>query len=444
MLLNRDNLWSDTGRGQDAVGPGRRAFLGGVALAALGALPAAWPDPVSAQGRPAPRSVMLDGTLRLARVAPYLTIAHLPEPPEREPQPIIDPERDDDAARYLRRLAASGRAAGLDSVYYDNRDDGHSELPPTAFPQITRIRYDDVLRAKGLGYGLAGALLFDRIVIGNSSTAYTSGPDARSLPRHAMTHPPEPQRAYASYALNHIYVYPEHRDHDEADLFPANWPYMLISQGSSYSDRPFLEAIAMTIAAFRPETLARLEREQLLAPTVQMVFRRAQLRVRSRSAYLSGEAHPAVFDADAIQPVRMMALAQSIAPEDIPPMVRLRVEHEADELVRDGSAPRGYWFDTPSSIARTWYSGDEPRTIILSSSETSDPNQRPLRFEWLVIGTAPENVRLVPQGPNGASMRIVFRQGALSGQRIDIAVIADNGRHLSAPAFFSVTYGGHI
>ncbi|MCP1168389.1 hypothetical protein [Limimaricola litoreus] len=386
----------------------------------------------------------LDGTLRLTRIAPYLAIAHLPDPPEREPQPIIDPERDDAAARYLRRLAANGRAAGLDSVYYDNRDDGHSELPPTAFPQITRIRYDDALRAKGLGYGLAGALLFDRIVIGNSSTAYTNGPDARSLPRHAMTHPPEPQRAYASYALNHIYVYPEHRDHDEADLFPANWPYMLISQGSSYSDRPFLEAIAMTIAAFRPETLARLRQERLLAPTVQMVFRRAQSQVRSRRDYLSQTAHPVVFDTDAIQPVRMMAMAQSIAPEDIPPMVRLRVESETGKPARDEALPLGYGFDTPSSIARAWETSDEPRTMILSSSGTSDPNQRPLQFEWLVIGTDQDKVRLVPQGPKGDRMQVVFRPGALPGQRIDIAVFADNGRHLSAPAFFSVTHSGRI
>ena len=76
------------------------------------------------------------------------------------------------------------------------------------------------------------------------------------------------------------------------DLFPANTPYLLVSRGSSGSDKPFLEALALTYAAFRPDTKARLVAEDLLVPTVQMVFRRSLQNVRSRDDYFSGAAHP--------------------------------------------------------------------------------------------------------------------------------------------------------
>ena len=54
--------------------------------------------------------------------------------------------------------------------------------------------------------------------------------------------------------------------------------------GSSGSDKPFLEAWRSTYAAFRPDTKARLVQEDLLVPTVQMVFRRSLQHVTSRDA----------------------------------------------------------------------------------------------------------------------------------------------------------------
>lgn len=42
----------------------------------------------------------------------------------------------------------------------------------------------------------------------------------------------------------------------------------------------------MILAAFRPDTKARLTETGLIAPTVQMVYRRARNDVLSREAYL--------------------------------------------------------------------------------------------------------------------------------------------------------------
>lgn len=48
----------------------------------------------------------------------------------------------------------------------------------------------------------------------------------------------------------------------------------------------------MILAAFRPDTRARITVEGLIAPTVQMVFRRAQTGVTGRAGYFSGAPIP--------------------------------------------------------------------------------------------------------------------------------------------------------
>ena len=67
-----------------------------------------------------------------------------------------------------------------------------------------------------------------------------------------------PLRLWQNASANALYVHPAHKDYEDRDLFPANTPYLIVSRGSSGSDRPFLEAVAMILAAFRPDTKAKL------------------------------------------------------------------------------------------------------------------------------------------------------------------------------------------
>lgn len=377
-----------------------------------------------------------------------ITLTSPPDPGPLTRLPVIDPKAEGPEAALLRRLWARGEAAGLAGVIYDNRDRGHSALPPTAFPQLTPLRYGDLLRAQGLDYGLAGAVAIPGVVLGNSSTAVTAGPMARSLPRLAMTAPGGAAAACAGYLENRLYLYPEHRDHDETDLFPANWPCMVISQGSSGSDRPFLNALALTLAAFRPETRARLEVEGLVAPTLQMILRRAR---SGEAAYLTGAAHPPVFDAESLKPGRMLALAQAMAPGEIPPLVRIRVESEdfAPEAGPAGRSER--LFDTPVAVARVWRGPEFSRGITVSAAETADPNGRPLAFSWVLLRGDPGRVRIEPfDGGRRARIGIdwhdpfpVARIGGQMTARVDIGVFADNGAQTSAPAILSVSFPAH-
>lgn len=365
----------------------------------------------------------------------------------------VVPKGDGPAApTILADLWSHGRAAGNWGDLYDNRDRGHSRLDLAAHPQLTDVTYADAARAADLDYGLNEALTFDHPTFGNSSTAITGGALWRSLPRYAMTQADGtgPLRLWQNAAQNQLYVYPSHKDYTAkaGDLFPANTPYILVSRGSSGSDKPFLDALALIYAAFRPDTKERLTAENLIVPTVQMIFRRSLQNVRSRADYLSGAAHPAAFEGYEINPARMVSLANSIKVGDIPPRVVLRVT--AEDLGTEGRDFFGQGlseqlFDTPSAIARIWRAARYSRTMQVSAAATTDPAGRPLTFEWRLLQGDPERVRVEP-AEDGRSARItldwqepfrISEDNPLTSSRVDIGVFANNGAHDSAPAIIS-------
>jgi hypothetical protein len=380
------------------------------------------------------------------RLQPRFAFADAPGAP-------ILPERPKSAALdILRDHAKAGRAAGNHGDLYDNRDRGHSTLKPAAHPQLAHVIYDAAARAAGVDYGLAGPFLFDRPTFGNSSTAFTGGPYWRSQPRHALTHPDGtgPMRLWQAARANHLYVYPAHKDFtdERGDLFPANTPYILVSRGSSGSDRPFLEALALIFAAFRPETKQALVDAHLLVPTVQMVFRRSLQNVRSRESYLSGDAHPAVFDGYQINLARMVSLANSITPGAIPAEARVRVVEEdlgVEGVDYFGQGLSEQLFDTPQAIARIWRSKAGRRTMLLSAEDSRDANGRDLTYHWRLLQGDPDKVTIEPlDGGRRARITLDWHEPfeisedvPLQSARVDIGLFVNNGAHDSAPAIVS-------
>ncbi|MGF1552272.1 MAG: bacterial transcriptional activator domain-containing protein [Paracoccaceae bacterium] len=367
-----------------------------------------------------------------------------------------EPFSDFGRGRLARRINA-GEAAGLAGLLYDNRDGGHSTLEREDYPGLAFVEYSDAAREAGIHYGAARQIVFDQPTFGNSSTAHTAGTFWRSQPRAMLTEAGGAERLATLYRLNHLYVYPEHRDHDpatdggEGDLFPANTPFFVVSQGSSGSDEPFLEAIAHILAAMRPETRAYLEARGLIAPTVQMVLRRGMAGIDDeRDAYLSADAHPVVFDAGRIDLARMRSIAERLTPASAPPAAVVGVlkdldASEAVELFSGGLDER--LFDTPFAIARLWRSTAGSRSMMLvAGTYAAEPGLEP-RFVWRVLQGDPERVRLTPLGENGRRARLEvdwhdeIASGAhpdMASRRVDVAVFVDNGEELSAPAFVSI------
>jgi hypothetical protein len=271
-----------------------------------------------------------------------------------------------------------------------------------------------------------------------------------------MTDGGVPERMFETYRSNQIYVYPEHRDHDDIDYFPANWPYTITSQGSSGSDRAFLRAIALTLASFQPETFRALRDNGLIAPTVQMIMRRELASVVRAEHYFTGRAHPVVFQGRNLRPGRMAARAASLAEEAIPPMVRIRVEEESFSETAGLAKLSERLFDTPSAAARIWRDTAGRKSMTVTAAGTQDPNGRDLTFSWHVLSGDDEKVRIMPLDAAATRARIEFdwqEPRFLRGQgregkgrlqsRVDIGVFANNGIEVSAPAIISVDIPEH-
>jgi len=371
--------------------------------------------------------------------------------------PVLGPGKEGGGHRLLWRLAFEGQAAGNHGDLYDNRDRDHSRLPPEAHPQLAHTRYDEAAQEAGLHYGVALRVLFEAPTIGNSSTALVGGALWRSQPRAALTRAGGPERLWRNHASGALRVYPEHRDHDpqNGDLLPANTPYYLISQGSSRSDLPHLEALAMILAAFRPDTKAALKKAGLIAPALQMVYRRGREGVRGRAGYISGAAHPTVFSGGRINLAAMVGTANALTPDAIPPLVRLAVESEtqAEEGVDFfGAGLSEVLFDTPAAIARIWRAPVHRREMVISAAATRDPNGRELRFTWALLHGDPARTRITALDGAGRRARIevdwqsprpVAGRADLISPRIDIGVFAENGAAISAPAFVSILLPAH-
>jgi hypothetical protein len=325
-----------------------------------------------------------------------------------------------EVGKKLREWFAEGSAAGHQGDYYDNCDRDHSTMNRKSFPQLTFIEYSPEV-AKQTGYGLQIDRLYNGVVLGNSSTAQTAGFNWRSNPRIAYLRAGGINALVRQYASNHLYFYPEHRDHDPGhngpgegygDVYPTNSPYMVISQGSSGSDQAFLNAFAATLAAFRPEVKQKLIAEGAMAPTLQIIFRRSNKQTPDLNAYFTGIAHPTVFEGKEIDTLRMIELAHNLTLETLPPLAALKVV--AEERAVPGRdyfdiGERERLFDTPSAAARIWRSTAGKRKYLLTSEGSRSLTAAPLKFRWVLLRGDPQAVEIKPLDEAGSRAEISLK-----------------------------------
>lgn len=363
----------------------------------------------------------------------------------------------DSIARQLNDWAAEGTAVGLGRVLYDNHDRLHSDMNWQRFPQLTRVKYSAAARAESLDNGLQLFFRYNWTTFGNSSTALVGDSFWRSQPRLAYSSPNAAVALANQYNTNHLYLYPEHKDYDPGrngkggfgDVYTANTPYVLLSQGSSHSDKPFMLAVASTLAAFHPDVFHQLENRGMIFSCVQMILRRCLTPIVTDQDYLSGIAHPPVFDSKQLDVKRMIEMAHQIKTSNIPPKTRLSVISEQHGKIGTDyfeAQPREVLFDTDAAIARVFRSVGRSKTIQVAATAT-DLNNRKQTWRWVVLQGDPDLISIEPANADSSQVSITVQHhprrpirpgSAMESNRVDIAAFAHNGDYFSAPAF--VTY----
>ena len=356
------------------------------------------------------------------------------------------------AAKKVNTWYKAGTAPGNIGDVYDNRDRAHSLLHLQRYPQLTQHQYTDTEVKENIDFG-AQLKIVPGIVFGNLSTS-SGVMSGGSNARHYYTRSQGLDLLHRQYRANNLYVYPEHRDHDPGhnglpgygDLFPANTPFLITSQGSSGSDQPFLRALPLVLAAFRPKVKQRLVRNGLLMPTIQMILRTTYPKSIPKNHYLNAASHPSVFDGTEINPLAMAKLAHTIKPDDIPPIVRLRVLNETPVFRGKDffdPQPSEILTNTPAVIARVFRGAAYKRKTRISAEDGFDLNNRDLKFNWVLLRGDANKVRITPQDEQNSTAdievtyqpRAPIADGSIASNRIDVGVFAHNSKYYSAPAF---------
>ena len=328
-------------------------------------------------------------------------------------------------------------------------------LHPIRSSPRSSIRREDLKVRKNWA---AQRVILPHVTFGNSSTsapAHLGGSNPRSyyVSQFGLAF------LHTEYTKNNLYIYPEHRDHDPGhngkgngygDMYPTNTPYLIISQGSSGSDQPFMRMLPSVLAAFRPEVKKKLTETGTLMPTIQMLFRSTNKHLKDPKEYLTAKAHPTVFEGSWVDELAIVQKAHALDLKSLPPIVQLRVLEE-DKAVQgidyfDPNVTESLAY-TPSCIARIHRSRKQTHRLVVSADGSYDHNKAALTYTWVVLRGDPAKIKIVPKKDDQsvAEITVAWHErrpialgSAMESNRVDIGVFVHNGTHYSAPAFVTV------
>lgn len=346
----------------------------------------------------------------------------------------------------LDKWHAEGLAAGNMHDIYDNRDGGHSLLDTSLFPGMAKTLYSGAAKERNAHLGPSFLLFPGRIAIGNSSMANTDTNSIYWGSVGRMLQTDHARRLFLQYVSNVLYVYPQHQDYREGfrgDLFPVRTPYAVISPGSSWSDKPLLEAMGYGLMAMRPETKDFIAKNGLAAPVLQYLLRASNPALSNRTDYLAPAAHPVVLDGNAIDTEKLVRLANSLTPANLAPLAPLRVVYDQSDSFRPvadypGMQPERF-FDTPFSIARVWRAPAAKRKMKLAVAAPKMPG---VKFHWFLGQGDDKKIKITPSdGGYACEVEIAYHPSpfktpfGVRSSRADVICVADNGVNFSAPSF---------
>lgn len=335
----------------------------------------------------------------------------------------------------MKMVAAS--ADGNVGDLYMNRDAMHSPLNITLFPGLTAVRFDQAGRDRGMDVNMPNTI-FPYPVFGNCSRAYTKGAYWRSLPRMMVTgEANQLGKMVKFYLSNQIWVMPSCADTapvgTNGDVFASITPYLIITAGRSYSDRPYLQLALDASRKFNPQVKKEIVKRGLLAPTIQTLLRKSLKSVKKEEDYLGSKAHPTAFAAGAVDAKRLASAASSLTIDEIPPLAVLSVT--PDSIARQGAFSE-LTYATAFAWAFVFRTEAQTRTFSIGAKGAQE-------FAFVQTHGNGVDVRIEKIGPDRAKVTI-DRSGMSPTNRVDIAVFGRNrGTGWGAPSFVSFARMDH-
>ncbi len=351
----------------------------------------------------------------------------------------------------IRPWLKEGSSAGNLGDLYMNRDRGHSKPGIEDFGEMTPVVYCTAGVEANADINLPNTI-FDYPLIGNCSMAMTQGPFWRSLPRAALSDQFSAVQQFRLYLSNQLWVYPGHKDFDSenGDIFPVNAPFFTVVRGSSFKDKPVVRAYAAALAALPADTKQLLVAAKLVGPMMQMMMRYTSNRIKNPADYLTGAAHPVVFDAADLNVTNLVTMAHGLRPAEVVPAVSLQV-------IRESQAVAGvdYFDRLPEALVNTPVCiGRVARGVAYTKSMTvqaAAPLQGVLEYSWVLLQGDPEKVEIKKLTQSGDRVEIsvgwhgMYRPkasdgspGELMSSRVDIGCFVKGEKYYSAPSIVSV------
>lgn len=330
------------------------------------------------------------------------------------------------------RLSLSPATGGNAGDLYMNRDAGHSVLSVQNFPGLTTIRLDEEGRTKKMDVDLPN-MLFPYPVFGNCSRGYVKGLFWRSIPRAAMTtQSPYLPTLAKLYLSNQIWVLPAVNDYppqgEFGDVFASVMPYMIVTQGRSWSDQPYLAAALEVSRQLPAETKAEVVKQGLLAPVIQALIRKSLKGVTNEVAYLTAAAHPTCMPAGGLDLARLRQLAGEMTVDAIPPVARISGVVIGQKEVYKGLPEITY--ATPCAWAFVLRSPETNRLFRVQATGGTE-------LAFAIVHDEKNLASLKQISPTVAEITI-HRAEMTPTNRIDLAIFARTEKSLwGAPSFVS-------
>lgn len=342
---------------------------------------------------------------------------------------------DFDTGCFVAKMNLSGRNTGGNfGELYMNRDDNHSRLVVTNWPGLTQVTLDREGRERKMDVDFPN-MLFPYPVFGNASRAFQNGPFWRSIPRALMTVEARRLKAmHKFYTSNQTWVFPAVNDYNfttnwYGDVFASVTPYWIMTEGISWSDQYYLKAALEASRSFNPVVKQDLIRRGLLAPTLQMLIRRAQRTVKSEDDYFGPKAHPTCFPPNGLDLARLKRSAAELKMSEIPPLVT--IAGAGSRPTQEASLWPEVTYVSPCAWAYVLRCPDEERVFDILAAGAAE-------YRFAAVHGAKHVTKLERLRPDLTRVT-VDRRGMSPTNRIDIAVFGRNpGTAWSAPSFLSI------